>query len=474
MADQTPAAPAAADTTRAAADAVRAFHETADRIRERCAPFAATFAARNQDARAFADGLIARIAKREMTAEDAMTAIMDKLAELQQTIAEVVPQVSVGASSEDPAAVVDAAAEAVAARATQHLPANQRVAVTDRAREFMGHSLLGTMAMVAMRARGAKIPQHVLMNPTQLERHLSQRAFHATGDFPLLLANALNKALQPAYQAATPTYRQFFARKTFTDFKPHSFLRGGDFPDLLETGESGEIQYGTISETQNQASLATYGRQIKLTRRVLVNDDLGFFTDIAGKIGQRVAAFENKLAFIKLQENTLAGPNVTDVVAGAAVTQAMFHADRGNLAGSGGAIAVDTLGAGRAAVRKQTTLDGIKLNLAPSILLVGPDDETLALQYTSSAFQPSDSGKINPWTGRLTPLVDAEITSTSWYLFADPAQAETLCYGFLDGQEAPMVREEEPFNFDGFAVRVIHDFAVFAIDYRGAYRNPGT
>ena len=141
-----------------------------------------------------------------------------------------------------------------------------------------------------LRARGER---SVPRNPALL----AERAFHTTSDFPALLSAAANKMLLAAYQPAAPTYRQLFLRRDFRDFKPHRHLRVGDFPTLLPLLENGEIQAGTMSESQEIVLLQTFARRIRVTRPMLVNDDLGAFTDFAAMIGRRVADFANATAY---------------------------------------------------------------------------------------------------------------------------------------------------------------------------------
>jgi hypothetical protein len=116
-----------------------------------------------------------------------------------------------------------------------------------------------------LRVRGER---NVPRNPTLL----AERAFHTTSDFPLLLSAAANKMLLAAYQPAAPSYRQIFLRRDFRDFKPHRHLRVGDFPTLMPLMENGEIQAGTMSESQEIVLLQTFARRIRVTRPMLVND----------------------------------------------------------------------------------------------------------------------------------------------------------------------------------------------------------
>ena len=60
-----------------------------------------------------------------------------------------------------------------------------------------------------------------------------------------------------------------------------------------------------------------------------------------------------------------------------------------------------------------------------------------------------------------------------WYTFADPAMAEVLVYGYLNGNSAPSLATREGWDTDGVELRVIHDFAAGSIDTVGAWFNPG-
>jgi hypothetical protein len=133
--------------------------------------------------------------------------------------------------------------------------------------------------------------------------------------------------------------------------------------------EDGEIQAGTINEGRESVILGSYGRILRLSRQAIVNDDLGAFDSVFGSIGMVVARFENTLAFTVKAQNSGGGPKLSDGVN-------FFHASHANLAGVGHGADVTNLGLARAAMRKQKDLDGNALNIAPSIILTGPDIET--------------------------------------------------------------------------------------------------
>jgi ATP-dependent protease ClpP protease subunit len=328
---------------------------------------------------------------------------------------------------------------------------------TDAARPFME---MGIIAMAAesighkgaIRSAGDKV--EILMNAT-----------HSRSDFPGIFQNALNKVLLDRYEVQAPTYKLISRKRNFNDFRAHPMVRAGDFPKLQAVGEGGEIKYGTFGERNETAILSSYGIALRISRQMMIDDDLGAIDDMVGDYGSSIANFEEETFYTFMLAATLASD-------GGSVWQT--GATRGNLAGAGTAITVASLGAGRAAMRKQTSIDGMKLNLAPSILLVGPDKETEADQLVTSIV-PNQPSSVNPFSGRLQVVSSAQLTGNIWFLFADPNRAGGACFvhGFLNGAEAPRLRMDEPFGQQGLSLSVEHDFGLGAIDFRGTYRNPG-
>jgi hypothetical protein len=299
---------------------------------------------------------------------------------------------------------------------------------------------------------------------------LAERAFHTTSDFPALLSAAANKMLLAAYAPAAPTYRQIFLRRDFRDFKPHRHLRIGDFPVLQPLAENGEIQAGTMSESQEIVLLQTFARRIRVTRQMLVNDDLGAFTDFAAMIGRRVADFENATAYALVNLANGDGPTLLTGNAPVFATGAA----RANKAAAGTALDEANIAKGREAIMKQRTLDGLPISLGRSMrVLVGAALELSALKLTA-AITPGSSGAVNPYVGLLQPVVEPLIPANRWYLFAEPPTTPVYVYGYLNGVEGPQVTTGPVSGVDGIEVSVLFDFGVGAIDWRGAWFNPGT
>jgi hypothetical protein len=278
----------------------------------------------------------------------------------------------------------------------------------------------------------------------------------------LLLSEAANKSLLANYQAAAPTYRQWAARRQFNDFRDHNFLRVGDFPEFKEIGgEGGEVKYGTLSENREQVRAKELNTGIIVGRRLLINDDLSALADFSSMIAVRSAADENKRVYGLLATN----PALSDGVA-------LFHANHGNLAAAASKIDATNVGLAVAALRKQKSLDGLVLNLTPAFLICGPDKEMEARQLLT-AVTPSKAADVNPWSGSMTLIVDANITGNTWFIGCVPEAAPSVVFGYVTGAEGPQIRTE--IDFDTRAVKVAAglDFGCGVIDFRGLHKNAG-
>ena len=283
---------------------------------------------------------------------------------------------------------------------------------------------------------------------------------------PILLENALNRSLRARYQAATPTYREIAQQRTYSDFRDHISVRDGDFPQMKEVKETGEIQAGTFSESKEKTSVKAYGVQVGFSRQLLVNDNLNAISRVLANRATAVARFEEETFYTMMLSASAAGPTLLET------SRAVFNTTDKTLASVAAAISNASLGLGRAALRGMKTKDGTFINVTPVILLVGPDKETEA-QGVLSPLYAAQASNVPLFANLLRLLVSPQITGNAWYLFADPAQGADFEWGLLEGYQAPRMRMDEPFGTQGMSVSLEHDFGCGAIDYRFGYRNAG-
>ncbi|MCM2562498.1 Mu-like prophage major head subunit gpT family protein [Lutimaribacter sp. EGI FJ00015] len=359
------------------------------------------------------------------------------------------PRIRTATSEADnPATVLQRRADALFARVNGEAP-------SEEARPYMNESLRD-MARACVEATGTSTRA---MDADQLFR----AAMHTTSDFPQLLTSTGNRTLVAAYQAAQSPVKTTLARQsTLADFRPGTRLRLSDVGTLSKVSESGEITHTSRAEASESYALDTYATQFAISRKALINDDLGAFRDWGATAGRMAAETEANLMLSLLLGNPTMGED----------GKALFHADHGNLA-AGSALEIAALDAARKAMRGMKALDGkTPINATPRYLLVGPELETTAEQILASIYAATVADA-NPFTGRLTLLVEPRIADESFYIFADPGVLPVLEYSYLSSAQGPQMASREGWDVLGMEFRVVLDFGCGAVDWRGAYLNPG-
>jgi len=294
------------------------------------------------------------------------------------------------------------------------------------------------------------------------------KAALTTSDFPELLANTAGKSMMLGYDNEPSTHQIWAGEKEVADFKEKSFVALSEAPGLLEIAEGAEYKHGAFGEAAEKFSIKTFGRMLKITRQMLINDDLSAFTTMPAGFGSSARRTEADLVYAKLT----GAPVMSD-------GKALFHADHGNLAASGVALSVDSLGAARAAMRRQKGIKGEShLDPQPRFLIVPVTLESKAEAMLSSMvlYGASNNTDNLQWIRNLTLVADPrldDVSETAWYLAASPVQLDTIVRAYLQGQARPYYEEQIQFENDSIGVKCRLDFACGVINYRGLYKNPG-
>jgi hypothetical protein len=295
---------------------------------------------------------------------------------------------------------------------------------------------------------------------------LVTRALHTTSDFPIILGNTVGRVLRDAYQAAPSGIRRLGRQTSARDFRSVNKIMLGEAPLLEKLNEHGEIKAGTVAEAREAYKIETWAKKIGITRQVLVNDDLGAFSDLARRMGQGAAETEARILVTLLEANSGNGPTLSD-------TKALFHVDHGNKAASGAVISDASLSAARLALRTQNGSDGRIIRVTPKNLLVPPALETVAEKWLAT-IAPATAADVNPFSGAMSLVVEPRLSSaTRWYVTADPGEIDGLEFAYLSGNEGPQVESRSGWDVDGVEIRVILDFGAGFIDHRGWFQNAG-
>ena len=300
---------------------------------------------------------------------------------------------------------------------------------------------------------------------TMSDDTLFRAAMTTTSDFPNLLLGVGRRTLLASYRAAESALKRLARQGSRVDFRPGSALRLGEIGALQKVSEAGEIKHVSRSESVESYALDTYGALFTISRKALVNDDLNAFGDWSRAAGAAAAQTEADVLWSLISQAAGAGPVMGD-------TKRLFSADHGNLM-TGAGLSVEALSDARLALRNTKGLDGKTVIAAtPKFLLVGPELETQAEQLLASIYAGT-TADVNPFSQKLTLLVEPRITDDSWYVWADPAQLPILEYSYLSSAPGPQVSQREGWETLSREFRVYEDFGAGAIGWRGAVRNPG-
>lgn len=354
-----------------------------------------------------------------------------------------------GATFDNPTFLRETMAEALACRAGVGSPSAQ-------AREFM-HMRMSDMAAHLLQSRGINTRG---MTPSQI----ITRA-HSTSDFPNLLQNTGNRLLLAAFEPAASGLRSVMRMRTASDFRTLSTIRASGVDRLAEVAQGGAVTLGSAFEKAETYRVRTFARGFVMTREAMVNDDLGAF-DTLRVIGRAAAQTEAEEFHALLSANRYTGPTMSD-------SAVLYSTARGNLASSGAALDVTTLSTGRASMRAQTDLNGVKVQNVPRYILCGPTVETAAEQVVATITAATTSN-VNPFSGRLEVVVEPLLTTNAWYLFADPTASPVFEMATLEMNGGmPQIEVFTEAGTLGVTLRAVHDFGCGAVSPIGTWRNPG-
>lgn len=324
-----------------------------------------------------------------------------------------------------------------------------------------GQRVLGDdddIAAAALRGSGAP----VVMGPAA--------GYNTPADFPNILSALAGKIMDEAMEFAPSTYREWAAPiASVPDFKPKTIVAAGEFGELPRVPDGDDFEDSTVAEEASWIAVDSYGDEFSVTPRMIVDDDLGMFTE---KANDKVVAHEmtlNRLCVNLLTGNVLAGDGV-----------ALFDSAHGNELATGLAPSTAQLAAIRLKLRKQTGVSGKrKLSLPLSLLLIPEDLETTTEQLLIPGLQvvPTAETAAQIFRGRVKYAVEpmlGEDSAVKYYGFADPRLARAIVYTFQRGFEQMKRRMYYNPKNNSQVVQVEGRMAAAVRNWRGVVRNAGT
>lgn len=306
------------------------------------------------------------------------------------------------------------------------------------------------------------------------------KAAFSTVSLPGILSNVAQKKLLQAYRAQPIIATRLCTSADLSDFKENQRFRLTDIGDLKPVGADGEIKDGGVSEEKAVNQLDTYAKKFCLTRKMIINDDLGAFLKVPTAMGNRAARLVDQLFFTRL----LANPTMPD-------GKPLFAASHKNLlSGAASALSADSLKKAIQLFLNQTDADGQPISVEPSILLVPTALKFLAQELTQGPTLVMSGGAENTIRPSVNVLANEGLTIVSspylsnakydgasdaaWYLFGKPGTVDTFEIGYLKGKRTPTVeRGDLDFNVLGIWFRVYFDVGIREQDHRGMVKSNG-
>ncbi len=302
-------------------------------------------------------------------------------------------------------------------------------------------------------------------------------AQHATGDFPGILANVIDKAIRVAYEQTNETWRSVSRVGSVNDFRQAQRPAMSAFDDLLMVPEGGEYKHGEQSDVVEFLQAMKWGRMFSITREALLADDLQAFSDQAMRMAMSAARTVGDQVWNVYLNNPTLNQDGT----------AVFDALHGNI-GTAGAPSVTTLSEARKLMRIQTDPTGkATLGLSPALLIVPPTWETEALtlvtaqnlDYTVNSGSEITQQQASNQFGTLTPVIEHRLggsdgSGTVWFMQSAPGgPVPFIEVAFVRGQETPAIESREGFNVDGIEYKVRQEFGVAPLAYQPVVQNAG-
>lgn len=319
------------------------------------------------------------------------------------------------------------------------------------------------------KASGGRLDARRLDSPEAI------RAEFSTQNLNYVLTRSVNAILLEAFNYTDNSWKKCFKIGRVNDFKKAERYRLDSAFELEPLTDGGKIKHGEIADAKFEVQAQTLATMFAITRKDIINDDLGALTDIPRQFGFGAADTINKYAW-----STFMNPgNAID-------GNAFYSTTYGSLKEST-ALTLDGLSAARAAFvsrkkQKATSKDAESpLGIPPTLLIVPTALEDKALMLTkatqlnngTTADNPAD---YNPNYGRFqvvgVPFLGFSnytgYSDTTWYLAADPNRIPAFEISFLNGKTAPTVeRADAPFDTLGVQYRAYIDFGVSVQDRRG-------
>lgn len=317
----------------------------------------------------------------------------------------------------------------------------------------------------------------VLREGVRIGDDLLQEAM-SVSDFPLLMGDVLDRSLLARFNDVPQVWRQYIdvgaPLRDFRDIRMLSTTGGNEEWDDIADLEG--VKYTAITESGLTMSPKLYGKAMRLSWRLMRNDDLDAFRLIPLVLAQGGRRTLNKFATDLLFDTN--GPDAT-----------IFSSGNGNLLTGNPALSISSLGT---AIQKLMSfvdstgepigVEGMRLVVGPGLYVTAKNLlQQLSVRTTVAGGATNQEIETTNWIAQgLTLVVDPFIpvivtgtpanAATSWLVTADPSIGRPLArIRFLQGFEAPVMYQKTPNTqrIDGGLDASVGDFDSMASEFKG-------
>jgi len=293
----------------------------------------------------------------------------------------------------------------------------------------------------------------------------------STIDVGGIMSNVANKFLLEGFFSVERTWRNICAVRNVSDFKTVTSYRliGKDQYEIVAPG--GELKHGTLGNESYTNKADTYGLQLAIDRRDIINDDLGAITTVPRKLGRG------------------SGLKINDVFWGIFLNNAAFFTsgNKNYSTGTDTVLSIDGLSKIEKLFADQVDSDGKPIGIQPAVMLVPTALSAMATMLfksleirdtTASTKYPVANPHQNKFRAEVSRyLSNSSYTGNSekaWYLLSDPADLPVIEVAFLNGQESPTIETADAdFGTLGIRMRGYHDFGASLQDPKGGAKAKG-
>lgn len=304
----------------------------------------------------------------------------------------------------------------------------------------------------------------------------SDASYNVSGMFSNILLDAANVTLRRSYDDARTTFQIWMKQgPSVADFKLVNRVISGELGDPRAVPEDGEFEETTLTDGKEAYRVTVWGEIISLSWQLIVNDQLGSFTEIPAKLGRAMRRKQNRIAYAAVKANAALADTV-------ALFSSATHTNRttGSLTTSQNYIDAFATMERKMADQVGLSTESGTLGYMPKYLVYPTAlDQILRTTLNSSSVASSNAGTTNIYQGAYELVKEPELNAaqggsdTRFILAADQNEVDTFEYAYLQGLEAPVIEQEMSFERLGMKRRIYQAFGVKALDYRGLQDHTG-